>query len=64
MDADFRFPSICMSRRPVRTALARRPPTSDTGRAAAGRACSFNSGKNLQQFITKADSDMSPLLDY
>ena len=30
-----------MSRRPVRTALAQRPP--DTGRAAAGRAGSFNS---------------------
>ena len=32
-----------MSRRPVRTALARLPPTRDTGRAAARRAGSFNS---------------------
>ena len=39
-------------RRSVRTALppAASPPTScDTGRAAAGRAGSFNSGKNLRK---------------
>ena len=47
MDADFRFKfRRSMSRRPVRTALARRRPTRDTSRAAAGRAGSFNSGKN------------------
>ena len=32
-----------MSRRPVHTALARRLPTRDTGRAAAGRAGSSSS---------------------
>ena len=36
-----------MSRLLVRTMLARRPPTRDTGQAAAGRA-GFNSGKNAE----------------
>ena len=45
MDADFLFPSI-YAPSTLRTALARRQPTRDTGRAAAGRAGSFNSGKN------------------
>ena len=48
MDADFRFPSIYVpSTCTHRAALARRPPTRDTGRAAAGRAGSFNICKLL-----------------
>ena len=48
-----RIPPIS-SRRSVRTALppAARPPMSrDTGRAAAGRAGSFNSGKNVSELV-------------
>ena len=53
MDADFLFPSIyvpstCTA---ALAGLARRQPTRDTGRTAAGRAGSFNSGKN-QNFKT------------